>query len=38
MWDDIEGFEGKYQVNEYGVVRGVERTTVGKKKRQLEMS
>lgn len=31
MWDDIEGFEGKYQVNEYGVVRGVERTTVGEK-------
>lgn len=34
MWKDIIGFEGMYQINEYGIVKGVERVTVGEKIRR----
>lgn len=31
MWKDILGFEGKYQVNEYGFVKSLERVVIGDK-------
>lgn len=31
MWKDVKGFEGKYQINEYGVVKSVGRIVIGEK-------
>ena len=36
MWKDIKDYEGLYQINEYGVIRSLDRVVIDKNGREIK--